>query len=623
MTKGGSNSDRPTNCLRVLDFENRDFGDLYQVAVALPGFVRVTFHKEKECHIAFSTLQQSKAGLDWLSRNAGQVNVFYAPPQPQGSMTQTAEPSSVLYVRLMHGMNTPSLQKIVEDYEGLEMMKPAENHVKLFFASVESASAGSERLFRETNIYAFFHHGCGPGGSPNNLPGGPRTLHVTKLDRDMADLRAYLSDRLPCLERIGFHDGYVFCCFLDHESAKTGRKMILNETRMKARLVEFQYVPHFQPTPLGTVGTTVRLDYNTIKPTGDEMLKFFGPYPGFAHIETRDKCCFASFRTPQQARAALEDLNNTTNLKAVYRSRESAGSGSSNANRRGVMQATASSTTITAPSQLAQRRPPSSTSMQSSSSVSTAVSSRPRSRSESETNSGASTPTRNLKKSLTAISDAANPMRNFWSVLVDEFGVDSNDDLDGLTGDLLASAEYQGPISQQLDDDDHHYHGDDDEDLSNNHYSQNDEYFKTVRMANGHSNGIGATSNGKLGPISPYSSSLPALPSPLSFAATAAATASKASRILGAGSNKVASSTSQSVKPHNNSYNGTKDSSAKVSKPINTSSNSSLNSNIASSFHNSVTASTAYTYDDDNYVPGAAPRPIRRRSRHNSNLPSI
>ncbi|TPX50665.1 hypothetical protein SeMB42_g01181 [Synchytrium endobioticum] len=436
MTKGSSaNSDRPTNCLRLLDFENRDFGDLYQLAVTLPGFVRVTFHKEKECHIAFNTLQQSKAALEWLSRNAGQVNVFYAPPQGGGSMTQTADPSSVLYVRLMHGMTTTSLQKIVEDYEGLEMMKPAENHVKLFFSSIDTATAGSERLFRETNIYAFFHHGCGPGGSPNNLPGGPRTLHVTKLDRDMADLRAYMMDRLPSLERIGFHDGYVFCCFLDHDSAKVSRKIILNETRMKARLVEFQYVPHFQPTPLGSMGSTIRLDYNTIKPTGDEMLKFFGAYPGFAHIETRDKCCFATFRTPQQAKAALEDLNGTTNLKAVYRSRDANDKSTSTPTTAAARRSQSSSALNILGQQQLQHQTP--LRRPSLSTAGLTYSNYPP--------SGATTPTRAMAPYPLKHPSAASrsiydytlqqhvPMRNFWSVLVDDFSSsDYHDEHEGV-----------------------------------------------------------------------------------------------------------------------------------------------------------------------------------------------
>ena len=169
--------------------------------------------------------------------------------------------------------------------------------------------------------------------------------------------------------------------------------------------------------------------------------------------ETRDKCCFATFRIPQQARASLEDLNSTTNLKAVYRTREPSDKVKTGGNSIGRRTQGSNSLSLLGPSSrrnlaLVATNLTFSDHPNSSPSAQTIPTQYP-------TVKQPSTPSRSI---YDCTLQQHVPMRNFWSVLVDDFSSSGGSDYDGDAEGTSPESmnEYDGdgpgrPISQQMD----------------------------------------------------------------------------------------------------------------------------------------------------------------------------
>ncbi|KAI8619201.1 hypothetical protein BC830DRAFT_820303 [Chytriomyces sp. MP71] len=243
-----------------------------------------------------------------------------ADPPP---LKQTARPSQVLYVRMMKGMTPSGLRKIVEGLEGFKEFQHTKTFAKIYFHRIEAAAAAAERLWSETNIYAFYHHLKSDaeisGGmcTTENGESGSKTVHVQALDRDFADLYALFFE-LPGAKRIGYHKNYIYLCFTAHALAKRAVSHINARTGMKARSVDFEYAPHFTPGGLGEPCKTVRMNFITITPTEIEIKRVFLTRPGFQKLVYTSKKCWAHFATMEAAADCVRHFNEHTNIKVVF-----------------------------------------------------------------------------------------------------------------------------------------------------------------------------------------------------------------------------------------------------------------------------------------------------------------
>ncbi|KAJ3399521.1 hypothetical protein CcCBS67573_g08949 [Chytriomyces confervae] len=320
-----------TNCLRVGSECVQDLGDLFKQAKDLPGFVRINFSAAdknsstiqfKSAHDAALALVTSMTDIRDVSFHSVPANKSEANPPP---LRQTAKPSQVLYVRMMKGMTPEGLRKIVESLDGFTQFQHAKTFGKIYFVSEKHAANASQRLWTETNIYAFFHHMKSDMDADSSIPGvpglgqdaGSTTVHVQSLDRDFAGLYKLFLE-LPGGSRIGYHKNYIFLCFDTHKSAKTAVSHINTTTYMKARTVEFDYSPHFTPGSLGIPGKTVRMNFITVFPKESEIHQVFATYAGFERLHYTSKKCWATFSSVTAATECLKHFNQYTNIKVVF-----------------------------------------------------------------------------------------------------------------------------------------------------------------------------------------------------------------------------------------------------------------------------------------------------------------
>ncbi|KAJ3417043.1 Enkurin domain-containing protein 1 [Chytridiales sp. JEL 0842] len=233
--------------------------------------------------------------------------------------------SSVLYIRLMKGMTSTALEKIVAHLEGLDTIKISKAFVNLHFSSVEQAVKAARWLSSTTNIYTYFHHPHQKNDSAVKLSPEDivsKTIHVQWLDRDMVDLVGYFFG-LNGITLIGFHKQFLFANFKTEEDARKAVERVHRETNMKSRLVEFEYTPHFTPGSLGTPSETVRLEFSTISPSESEITGLFAMQDGFESLHYTPKRCFVKFRSIESAAACVEFFNTKTNLKVVFNASKS------------------------------------------------------------------------------------------------------------------------------------------------------------------------------------------------------------------------------------------------------------------------------------------------------------
>ncbi|KAI9336980.1 hypothetical protein BDR26DRAFT_864308 [Obelidium mucronatum] len=330
-----------TNCLRVGSSPKQDLGDLYKQAKQMPGFVRINFSatEKSSSTIHFRSVHDAALALVMQCQDIDDIGFSTAPTVSDKNppLDQSAKPSQVLYVRIMKGMQPESLKKIVELLEGFESFFHTKTFGKIYFTSNALAAKAAERLWTETNIYSYFHHhkpdvdssadsstaggsGCGggrDGGSGDGKVEEGKTVHIQSLDRDFDGLyRLFLE--LAGASRIGYHKGYIFICFDKHSQAKSAVVRINNCTKMKARIVEFEYSPHFTPGSIGTPVKTVRMNFITSTPTESEIRNVFMTRPGFLKLSYTSKKCWATFSTVEAATDCVEHFNTHTNIKVVF-----------------------------------------------------------------------------------------------------------------------------------------------------------------------------------------------------------------------------------------------------------------------------------------------------------------
>ncbi|KAJ3293706.1 hypothetical protein HDU79_011996 [Rhizoclosmatium sp. JEL0117] len=313
-----------TNCLRVGTPSTQDLGDLFKQAKQMPGFLRINFSAAEKnastihfrsAHDAALALVMQCQDLDdiaFVSSSAAGRTEKSPPP-----LDQTANPSSVLYVRMMKGMTAEALLKIVSDLDGFDKFMNTKTFGKIYFVSAEYAMRAAERLWTETNIYSYFHHmkSDSENVTPNAKHEESCTVHVQSLDRDFDGLYKLFLE-LPGANRIGYHKGYIFLCFDKHIAAKSAVSRINTSTRMKARTVEFEYSPHFTPGSIGTPGKMVRMNFITTSES--EVRNVFMTRPGFTKLFYTSKKCWALFSTVEHARQCVEHFNDRTNIKVVF-----------------------------------------------------------------------------------------------------------------------------------------------------------------------------------------------------------------------------------------------------------------------------------------------------------------
>ncbi|KAJ3024499.1 UNVERIFIED_CONTAM: hypothetical protein HDU68_008106 [Siphonaria sp. JEL0065] len=315
-----------TNCLRVGANTKQDLGDLYKQAKDMPGFLRINFSatEKSSTTIHFRSVHDAALALVMQCQDIDDIAFSPVPTATDKSpppLDQSAKPSQVLYVRIMKGMQPETLKKIVELLDGFESFFHTKTFGKIYFASCAFATTAAERLWKETNIYSYFHHHKPDieNGDSGDVAGGMimkrddgKTVHVQSLDRDFAGLYRLF------LELAGYHKGYIFFCFDKHSSAKAAVSRINGSTKMKARVVEFEYSPHFTPGSIGTPGNIVRMNFITTTPSEAEVRNVFMTRPGFLKLNYSSKKCWAMFSSVDAAADCVWHFNNHTNIKVVF-----------------------------------------------------------------------------------------------------------------------------------------------------------------------------------------------------------------------------------------------------------------------------------------------------------------
>ncbi|KAJ3034139.1 hypothetical protein HDV00_005424 [Rhizophlyctis rosea] len=187
-----------------------------------------------------------------------------------------------------------------------------DNNIKAYFDFEANPARAGDKLYQTTNIFSFCWHpphvdddSAASEVQPSKGSSHSRTLHLAKLDRDLADLRACFYTLPEPLTRIGFHRGFVFLVFDTAEDADAAMDHMQNDrnTRMIPYKVDLDYARLFVPHTVGEPLRSVMNSHLSIDPNAEEMERFFN--------------CEA------EATVALEVLNNVTNLKAVSRCRSS------------------------------------------------------------------------------------------------------------------------------------------------------------------------------------------------------------------------------------------------------------------------------------------------------------
>eukprot|EP00842_Homolaphlyctis_polyrhiza_P006643 jgi/Hompol1/6980/HPOL_004438-RA len=304
----------------------------------MAGFQRIAFHADW-VFVSFSSTQAATNAIDYITRKTEMLAAFaknsisaHSPP------TMVVQPNPILFVSLNPATLTEQeLTGVLQTYRGFESCRFFPSHALVRFHSVEYARYALENLNETTNLFANYStkgakpptssvasststavstqqasHGSNTSkatlGSTSRIsavsasavtltspyPINPqtqssqakRTIHVTHIDKSMADLYRIMQS-LPGFQRIAFYPDYCFVIFSPPASHATQAiEEILFKTRMKASLAKADYTSHIIPSSsIGITNSILRIADFPSTATDEELIEFFKLFQGFKDVQ--------------------------------------------------------------------------------------------------------------------------------------------------------------------------------------------------------------------------------------------------------------------------------------------------------------------------------------------------
>ena len=147
------------------------------------------------------------------------------------------------------------------------------------------------------------------------------TLRITQQDVGIGALFAYVVTLPAPPKRIGFYDSCAMLAFSSSEDAEIAQKYINGDST--TTMTAIKYKPEYSlpplPHPIGKPIRCIRVPFDEVHPTPDEMLELFYGYGGCLELNMDKSTCYAVFQSVDEATIVLEDLLIFTNLAVLQR----------------------------------------------------------------------------------------------------------------------------------------------------------------------------------------------------------------------------------------------------------------------------------------------------------------
>ncbi|TPX68747.1 hypothetical protein SpCBS45565_g02930 [Spizellomyces sp. 'palustris'] len=318
---------------------------------SLDGFERMAFYDEG-CYSWFTTRELTERAASRIEAERHITPILVekrrarqrAPPIQPPHAEQYA---GSLFVRCPPGLTKEALQLILEHYPGYRTCRHLRDAIIVDYEDQEAANRVMKDLRVHTNVRVEYSNKSAQSGNryladdrteaagvtsedesvPSELKNsstqapipGCRTIYVTQLGgKDKADIKT-LCSQLPGFHRIQFGQTNFRVVFKDPESAAQAmlkiRRLVRNWRASFARKEPEQ-------KHIADIGEPSKVLWtSTLYWSEAELRKYFEMYPGFDRLDYDTSHSWIHFADVSSARAALTDMNSTTNLYSVFSSK--------------------------------------------------------------------------------------------------------------------------------------------------------------------------------------------------------------------------------------------------------------------------------------------------------------
>ncbi|KNC97446.1 uncharacterized protein SPPG_07367 [Spizellomyces punctatus DAOM BR117] len=317
----------------------------------LDGFERMAFYDEG-CYSWFATRELTEKAASHIEAERHITPILVEKRRPRQRAPPIQPPhaeqyAGSLFVRCPPGLTKEALQLILEHYPGYVACRHLRDAIIVDYEDQEAANRVMKDLRVHTNIRVEYSNKSAQSGNrylvddrteaagvtsedeslPSELknsstqalvPGG-RTIYVTQLGgKDKADIKT-LCLQLPGFHRIQFGQTNFRVVFKDSESASQAMLKI-------KRLVRSWRASFARKEPeqklIADIGEPSKVLWtSTLYWTEAELRKYLEMYPGFDRLDYDTSHSWIHFADVSSARAALTDMNSTTNLYSVFSSK--------------------------------------------------------------------------------------------------------------------------------------------------------------------------------------------------------------------------------------------------------------------------------------------------------------
>ncbi|KAJ3129493.1 hypothetical protein HK098_001260 [Nowakowskiella sp. JEL0407] len=277
-------------------------------------------------------------------------------------------PNPILYISIFPYFSEPELLKIFKSYDGFDSSRFFPTHTLVRFNTIENAKRALEDLNATTNLFANYstkgakypsgNHQSGKVNNTNHRPSSvngssvdefgssvsssttttttnhnttvqhqptsnstnqpKHTIHVTNIKMSLLSLKKFFMS-LTGFKKVAFYQDYCFIIFADVKTATQAIEEILFRTKMKANFAKAEFTPHpLSVSAIGVVNSIIRVSDYPPNTTDADLIELFESYPGLTDIQFYQVSCLVYFTDTNSSTAALDDINNTTNLTAIY-----------------------------------------------------------------------------------------------------------------------------------------------------------------------------------------------------------------------------------------------------------------------------------------------------------------
>ncbi|KAI9011729.1 hypothetical protein DFJ74DRAFT_308375 [Hyaloraphidium curvatum] len=296
----------PSKIVRVGNFpSNAIESEFVKLFRSYPGSTGEVRFGREDCHVWFQTVEQAKACVEDINARTNLCAVFYpaAYPMPGANgrpMMPTGIPGS---------LGSASSGGFSAREERLEFWEDDEQPI-----SVPSPGTSDSDYL------------AGPGRN-GEVSGGllqssgshaPKvTLKIGNITMDRADIRRMLSS-LDGFQRIAFYRDYIYACFATMEHARRAMDWIHLNTRMRCVFPKYDYTSRNDKTDTGLPCPILHVSNLPFNATPGEFVKLLSVYEGYRDVQFFRESCLVFFSSAEEAARAARDLNETTNLIAVF-----------------------------------------------------------------------------------------------------------------------------------------------------------------------------------------------------------------------------------------------------------------------------------------------------------------